>query len=170
MKVRKLNQRSKAHASAHNRAAAGTLDNTLVKSTEVDFLICVPAKNLDEIYSMSCYNSFISYDRLIAACRESMVLSWGSRESCLLPRTASFQTCSTAYRVFSDVLYRVPRLLRFVLPRTASFQLGTTAYRDFSEGHYRVPRPGTLSFPLCRNLSIFRLPLTQVSSQCWKLC
>jgi hypothetical protein len=60
--------------------------------------------------------------------------------SSALPRTASFQLSSTAYRVFSTRHYRVPRLFNGALPRTASFQLDTTAYRVFSEGNYRIPR------------------------------
>ena len=60
--------------------------------------------------------------------------------SSALPRTASFQLNSTAYRVFSTRHYRVPRLFNTALPRTASFQLDTTAYRVFSEGNYRIPR------------------------------
>ena len=53
-----------------------------------------------------------------------------------LPRTASFQLGSTAYRVFSTRPYRVPRLFSWTLPRTASLQKRTTAYRVYS-GTYR---------------------------------
>ena len=55
--------------------------------------------------------------------------------SSALPRTASFQLSSTAYRVFSTRHYRVPRLFNWTRPRTASFQKGTTAYRVCSGTH-----------------------------------
>ena len=57
-----------------------------------------------------------------------------------VPRTASFGNCHTAYRIFGELLYRVPRLWGTAIPRTASFGNCCTAYRVFWELPYHVPR------------------------------